>query len=101
MSKKRKALQVSALLSAVTGATLIMSASAPVQAAEESCWNLPAGTTKKEIFLRGCAFNQYGLTPGLRPADGGDDNGQTLPDPGDGGGAGGPSTDPVDPYTQG
>ncbi|MFO1130985.1 MAG: hypothetical protein U1E16_03065 [Hyphomicrobiales bacterium] len=92
MSKKLKALQVSALLSAVTGATLIMSASAPVQAAEESCWSQLSRPNTHQ-YVRGCAFDQYGLKPGLRPADGGADKGQNIPDVG-GGGGGGPRQEP-------
>lgn len=99
-SKRLKALQFTALLGAVSGATLIMSASSPVQAAEESCWEpqweQQNGVAAKERYLRGCAYNQYGLG-GLRPADGGDTDPGDVDTPETGGG-GGPNPDPVDPY---
>lgn len=103
MSKKLKnlrALQVTALLSAVSGATLIMSASAPVKAAEESCWEQPTTATTDERYLRGCAYNQYGLTTRLRPADGGENGPTDVDTPETGGGGGGGGT-PVDPYRSG
>ncbi|WP_374332475.1 hypothetical protein [Aestuariivirga sp.] len=92
MSKKRKALQVSALLSAVSGATLIMSASAPVQAAEtnrveERCWDQERTATTTQYRMYNCKYNQYGLKPG----DGGLDKGYNPDDAGTGGGGGGPS----------
>lgn len=99
MSKKFKnlrALQVTALLSAVSGATLIMSASAPVNAAEESCWEQPQGSTTDERYLRGCAYNQYGLGTLLRPADGGENDPSDIDTPETGGG-GGPDPDPGPP----
>jgi len=91
MSKKRKALQVSALLTAVSGATLIMSASAPVKAAEtnrveERCWDQERTATTTQYRLHHCTYPQYGLKPG----DGGLDQGPN-PSPGAGGGGGGPS----------
>jgi hypothetical protein len=102
MSKKAnklRALQVTALLSAVSGATLIMSTVSPAQAAEESCWEpqwkQQNGVTPKERYLRGCAYNQYGLDPGLRPADGGEDDSDGVDTPEAGGN---PRPDPVDPY---
>lgn len=99
--KKLRALQVTALLSAVSGATLLMSANSTVQAAEESCWE-PQWEQQnrvaiKERYLRGCAFNQYGLNPGLRPSDGNQDDPSDVDTPGTGGGGGRP--DPIDPYT--
>jgi hypothetical protein len=98
--KKLKALQVTALLSAVSGATLLMSANSSVQAAEESCWEpqweQQNGVASKERYLRGCAYNQYGIG-GLRPADGGDNDPSDVDTPETGGG-GGPGPDPVDPY---
>lgn len=98
--KKFRALQVTALLSAVSGATLIMSANSPVQAAEESCWEpqweQQNGVANKERYLRGCAYNQYGLG-GLRPGDGGGNDPSDVDTPETGGG-GGPGPDPVDPY---
>lgn len=96
-----RALQVTALLSAVSGAALIMTPNAPAQAAEESCWEpqwkQQNGLKSKERYLRGCAYNQYGLG-GLRPADGSTNEPTDVdtPETGEGGG-GGP--DPVDPYT--
>ena len=100
--KKLRALQVTALLSAVSGATLIMSANSPAQAAEESCWEpqwvQQNGVVKKERYLRGCAYNQYGLDPGLRPGDGQTDPAGTGPDTGGGGAGGGGGPIPVDPY---
>jgi hypothetical protein len=102
MSKKTKnlrSLQVTALLTAVSGATLIMSASTPVQAAEESCWEpqweQQNGVEPRERYLRGCAFNQYGLG-GLRPADGGENDPSGVDTPETGGG-GGPNPDPGPP----
>jgi hypothetical protein len=95
--KKLRALQVTALLSAVSGATLIMSANSPAQAAEESCWEpqwvQQNGVVKKERYLRGCAYNQYGLDPGLRPGDGQTDPAGTGPETGGGGGGGGTGPD--------
>ncbi|PZF76391.1 hypothetical protein DK847_14535 [Aestuariivirga litoralis] len=95
MSKKRKALQVSALLSAVSGATLMVAAgSTNVQAAEsnrveERCWDQQSTATTTQYRMNGCVYNQFGLVP----KDGTDVNGNdfSTPDPGAGGGGGGPS----------
>lgn len=101
-SKKIVALRAAALVGAVSGAALITLASSPVKAAEESCWQQTKGADGKEHHLRGCAYDQYGLKPGLRPADGGTNrNSNQNGDFDNGGGAGGPTTDPVDPYTGG
>lgn len=94
MSKKFKALQISALLTAVSGATLLVPVtSSTVNAAEvrqvgERCWDQ---TTDRR--LHNCDYIQYGLTPGE-----GDNTGAPAgtPDATDGN-SGGP--DPVDPYT--
>lgn len=91
MSKKRKALQVSALLSAVSGATMIVAAgSAPVSAAEtnrveERCWDQERTAPTTQYRMHGCAYDQYGLTP----KGDGSNNGYTPADPGTGGGGGG------------
>ena len=94
MTKKRKALQVSALLSAMSGATMIVAAgSTPVAAAEtnrieERCWDQERTAPTTQYRLHGCAYNQYGLTP----KGDGDTTDPTPPDPGpDGGGGDGPS----------
>lgn len=92
MSKKRKALQVTALLSAVSGATMIVAAgSTPVGAAEsnrveERCWDQERTAPTTQYRMNGCAYDQYGLTP---KKDGTDNNGFTPTDPGTGGGGGG------------
>lgn len=101
MSKKKKALQISALLTAVSGATLLVaSGSSAVKAAEirtvdERCWDQQP-TTPREYRLNNCDFLEYGLVK----ADGTDSNSNApqndVNTPGTGGGAGGP--DPVDPY---
>lgn len=94
MSKKRKGLQASALLSAVSGATLMVAAgSTSVQAAEsnrveERCWDQQSTASTTQYRMNGCVYNQYGLVP----KDGNDTNGSfNTPDPGAGGGGGGPS----------
>ena len=102
MSKKRKALQVSALLSAVSGATLIVAASSvTVRAAEtnrvdERCWDQHNGAQTGAGRLHGCNFIEYGLTPKPIKGDGGVKS-TTPGDPGIGGGSGGPSGG--DPYS--
>jgi hypothetical protein len=96
MSKKRKALQVSALLSAMGGATLLVAAgSVSVQAAEtnrvdERCWDQQKTAPTTNFRLHGCS---YGLVP---KGDGGADKGKTPTDSGipPGGGSGGPSSGP-------
>lgn len=107
MSKKKKALQISALLTAVSGATLLMpAASSPANAAEvrtidERCWDKPSEYRR----LHNCDFIQYGLTPreGTENTNQNPGNGSatTPPDGGSGGpgGGGGENPDPVDPYT--
>ncbi len=91
MIKKRKALQVSALLSAVTGATLILAAnSSTVSAApKENCWDQQKNTPLTRHRYYGCYYDQYGLSH-----DGGGI--KTRPDitPGPG-----PGPDPGPPYT--
>ena len=104
MSKKRKALQISALLTAVSGATMIVTAgSATVNAAEsrveERCWDQErTNPTTTQYRLHGCAYDQYGLR-----GDGNNDG--TSPGAGGGGGGGGvdptPDPTPPDPYTPG
>jgi len=107
MSKKMKALQISALLTAVSGATLLMpAASSPANAAEvrtidERCWDKPSEYRR----LHNCDFiqYQYGLTPGTSPDGIGENNNTVGPDAPEGGsggpGGGGTDPDPVDPYT--
>lgn len=92
MSKKRKALQVSALLSAMGGATLLVAAgSVSVQAAEinrvdERCWDQEKTAPTTNFRLHGCT---YGLVP---KGDGGPNKGNTPTDTGiPSGGGGGPS----------
>ena len=93
MNKKRKALQVSALLSAMGGATLLVAASSvSVQAAEakridESCWDQKKAAPTTSHRLKGCS---YGLVP---KGDGPANKTQTPTDTGipPGGGSGGPS----------
>lgn len=100
MSKKRKTLQVTALLGAVSGATLMVGATATtVQAAEtnrveERCWDQQKTAPTTQYRLNGCAYDQYGLPI---KGDGGD-NDYTPADPGAGGG-GGPSGGPQPGYT--
>ena len=111
MTKKRKALQISALLTAVSGATMLMSASDPAFAApvlnnidqnccpaqgstDPRCQN-PVQPPSEEIRLHGCAFIEYGLTPNNR-IPGGDGGGAGG---GGGGGGGGPEPGPRPPYT--
>lgn len=95
MSKKRKALQVTALLSAVSGATMIVTAgTTPVSAGEsrveERCWDQEPFAPTTQYRLHGCTYNQYGLTPA--PTGNGSNNGGYTPaEPGTGGGGGGPS----------
>lgn len=95
MSKKMKALQISALLTAVSGASLIVSADT-VKAAEnrpieERCWDQEAMSTQGNRF-NSCGFIQYGLVPSDGPLN-------DVDTPDTGGGDGGPT--PVDPYTGG
>jgi hypothetical protein len=89
MTKKRKALQVSALLSAVSGATMIVAAgsasAAETNRVEERCWDQERTAPTTQYRMHGCAYDQYGLTP---KGDGGD-NTFTPTDPGTGGGGGG------------
>lgn len=105
MSKKMKALQISALLTAVSGAALLVPASsstanaAEVRTIDERCWD----QTPAERRLHNCEFIQYGLKPGS-DANGEstpqDNAGPTPPDGGSGGpDGGGTDPDPVDPYT--
>lgn len=97
MSKKNKAFQISALLTAVSGATLLMSADS-VRAAEnrpmeERCWDEESSIASRENRFNSCGFIQYGLIPGSG-------NNNPLGDvdtPDTGGGGGGPT--PVDSYT--
>ena len=89
MSKKLVALRAAALLGAMSGATLIASVGSPVQAAEESCWDNKLAPTKHH-HTRGCAYDQYGLAPGLRPGDGGEAGTNGATD----GGSGGPVVNP-------
>lgn len=99
MSKKRKALQISALLGAVSGATLIVAASSVrVEAAEtnrvdERCWDQHKTAPTTQYRLHGCAYIEYGLTPKPTAGDGGENDG-TPADPGIDGGSGGPSPTP-------
>lgn len=101
MSKKRKALQAVGLLSAVSGATLIVAVgSTSVRAAEtnrvdQRCWdqNSPSGARDR---LHGCAYIEYGLTPKPIKGNGAgtpatSPTGGTFP-----GGSAGPQE--VDPY---
>lgn len=101
MSKKTKALQISALLTAVSGVTLVAASTSTVNAAEirtvdERCWDQQP-MTSREYRLNNCAFLEYGL----RKADGSENPSNTSqsddgnPDARD---TGGP--DPVDPYQQ-
>lgn len=98
MSKKKKALQISALLTAVSGASMLVSAdnvrAAEIRTADERCWDRERPMSPLEYRLHNCEFIQYGLQPGDTPAN--------VDDTGGGGGAnpgGGPT--PVDPYTPG
>lgn len=98
MSKKKKALQISALLTAVSGATLVAASGSAVNAAEirtvdERCWDL-LPMTPQEYRLNNCEFVEYGLIKS--DSDTTSQNSVDTPDTGGGGGAGGP--DPVDPY---
>ena len=92
MSKKRKALQVTALLSAVSGATMIVAASSTTVSAgetnrvEERCWDQERTNPTTQYRMNGCAYDQYGLTPNKGD---GNDPGNTPADPGAGGGGGG------------
>lgn len=90
MSKKLKALQITALLTAVSGATLVAGASdSPVQAAEkrvlERCWDRKNSSSQTNDRLRGCLYEQYGLkgddSAGDPPGGGG---GGVNPQPGPG-----------------
>lgn len=100
MSKKKKALQISALLTAVSGVTLLSASDNAVKAAEirtvdERCWDQQP-MTPREYRLNNCDFLEYGL----RKAD--DNTAENNPTETGGGGVGpggGPGTDPVDPYT--
>lgn len=103
MSKKKKALQISALLTAVSGATLlVVSSSSDVNAAEirtadERCWDQQP-QTPREYRLNNCDFIEYGLVKadGTNTNSNASQNDVNTPGVGGGGGAGGP--DPVDPY---
>jgi len=94
MSKRMKALQITAFLSAVSGATLLVAAqgSAPAQAAEDRCWDHPTTSTTTTYRLHGCAYNQYGLSP--VPGDGGDTPTTSPVGSGTNGGGGRPSPGP-------
>ena len=97
MSKKNKAFQLSALLTAVSGATLLVSAdtirAAEIRTADERCWDQQP-ITPREYRLNNCDFIQYGLLPSDDPNT--DPSNVDTPDAG---GGGGPT--PVDPYTGG
>lgn len=109
MSKKMKALQISALLTAVSGATLLVPATsstanaAEIRTVDERCWDQQPGDRR----LHNCDFIQYGLTPGGGPDAAGVGAGAVAPEDPDAGegGSGGPTPgggsnpDPVDPYT--
>lgn len=98
MSKKKKALQISALLTAVSGATLVVASGSGVKAAEirtvdERCWALQP-MTPREYRLNNCEFLEYGLLK----ADSDNANLDGIDPPAGGGGTGGP--DPTPRYLQ-
>lgn len=93
MSKKKKALQISALLTAVSGATLVAASDSAVKAAEirtvdERCWDLQP-MTPREYRLNNCDFLEYGL---LKADSNNNNTSPGSPGAGGGGGAGGPDT---------
>ena len=94
MSKKNKALQISALLTAVSGATLIASAgnvrAAEIRTPDERCWEGKTQMTPLEYRLHNCEYVQYGLQPSDTPLN-------DVDTPGTGAGGGRP--DPIAPYT--
>jgi hypothetical protein len=99
MSKKKKALHISALLTAVSGASLLVSAdnvrAAEIRTPDERCWDRETPMTPLEYRLHNCEFVQYGLQPSDSPL-----NDVDTPSPGGGGATDGGPT-PVDPYTSG
>ena len=110
MSKKNKVLQVTALLSAVSGATLIAGASsspalsAEIRPVDYRCWDQEPHATSRDYRIHGCVYQEFGLARdhggsggpansttdnggGSRPGPGpgpspGPEPGPTPPDPG-------------------